>query len=121
MFVRFAVTYKDKDSQQPQGLFHAARTLIDSGKMAVPEADTIQAIFSWFNGNLTVPKRRQLHERAIFWFKNDAQEHISRLWQLAHLLEPHGLLVEFVKTDRPGYVVYEDDHQVAAIPFRDTF
>ena len=33
----------------------------------------------------------------------------------------HGPAVEIVKTRRPGYILYEDDHQVAAIPFRDTF
>jgi hypothetical protein len=26
-----------------------------------------------------------------------------------------------VRTRRPGFVVYEDDVQVAAVPFRDTF
>lgn len=26
-----------------------------------------------------------------------------------------------VRTGRPGVVVYEDDAQVAAVPFRDTF
>ncbi len=121
MFVRFAVTYRDKDSQQPQGLFQAAFTLIRSREATPLEESAIRAITEWFNANLDAPEKRDLPDRAIFWFKGDAQEHIRRLWQLAHLLEPHGLLVEFVKTDRPGYVVYADDHQVAAIPFRDTF
>jgi len=26
-----------------------------------------------------------------------------------------------VRTKRPGFVVYQDDIQVAAVPFRDTF
>jgi hypothetical protein len=26
-----------------------------------------------------------------------------------------------VRTQRPGFVVYEDEIQVAAVPFRDTF
>lgn len=36
------------------------------------------------------------------------------------ILEAYGLLTEMIKTDRPGYVVYEDEHQVTAFPFRDT-
>jgi hypothetical protein len=37
-----------------------------------------------------------------------------------HLLERHGVRTEVLRTDRPGYVVYEDEYQVAAIPFRGT-
>ena len=59
--------------------------------------------------------------RAIFWFKPTATEAIRMLWGLAQLLRGHGYHVEMLTTDRPGYIVYEDDLQVAAIPFRDTF
>jgi hypothetical protein len=31
-----------------------------------------------------------------------------------------GIAVEILCTRRPGYVVYEDDHQVAAESFRDS-
>jgi hypothetical protein len=36
------------------------------------------------------------------------------------ILEAHGVVVERIRTQRPGYIVYEDEHQVAAYPFADT-
>jgi hypothetical protein len=39
---------------------------------------------------------------------------------LKHILESHGIVVDVIKTNRPGYVVYEDDFQVAAEPFSET-
>ena len=36
------------------------------------------------------------------------------------LLEAYGTAVKVIKTRRPGYVVYEDEFQVAAYPFSDT-
>jgi hypothetical protein len=54
---------------------------------------------------------------AISWFKPGAREHISKMRELAALLQAHGLAVQQVHTTRPGYVVYEDEFQVTAIPF----
>jgi len=49
-------------------------------------------------------------------------EHITRMRALAALLDHKDTPVAAFETDKPGYVVYEDEHQVAAIPFgRETF
>jgi hypothetical protein len=40
---------------------------------------------------------------------------------LCNLLEAKGIEITSFKTTRIGYLVYEDDHQVAAKPFADTF
>jgi len=40
--------------------------------------------------------------------------------EIIRLLESHGISVRMIKTDRPGYVVYEDDHQIVAEPFADS-
>lgn len=39
---------------------------------------------------------------------------------LQQILEAHGIRVEIIRTDRPGYIVYEDAYQIAAEPFQDT-
>ena len=39
---------------------------------------------------------------------------------MAAILGEHGIVVETLETERPGYVVYEDDVQVVAEPFSDT-
>jgi hypothetical protein len=38
---------------------------------------------------------------------------------LVALLEHRGVVVEELRTLRPGYVVYEDEFHVATIPFAD--
>lgn len=55
--------------------------------------------------------------RAISWLKLSATEHVAHMRQLVALLEHKDIAVEEFLTDKPGYIVYEDDHQVAAIPF----
>jgi hypothetical protein len=45
----------------------------------------------------------------------------SRLRRLTALLKHAGLAADELRTRRPGYVVYRDDHhQVVALPFADT-
>ena len=79
----------------------------------------------WFDEQLREPSRlaRSRNSRAkkvaISWFKESATEHIQRMRDLVAMLQAHGVAVEVVRTERPGYIVYEDDHQIAAEPFRD--
>ena len=41
---------------------------------------------------------------------------------LAELLDHKDMTVATFESEKPGYVLYEDEHQVAAIPFaRETF
>ena len=57
---------------------------------------------------------------AISWLRDSATCHIRKMRELAALLESYELQVEMLTTSRPGFVVYEDDYQVVAEPFRDT-
>jgi hypothetical protein len=45
-------------------------------------------------------------------------EHISRIWEIVRILERNGIYVKKIRTDKPGYVVYEDAWQLVAEPFR---
>ena len=36
---------------------------------------------------------------------------------MAALLEDYGIFIQVLKVSRPGYVVYEDEHQIVAEPF----
>lgn len=55
--------------------------------------------------------------RALASFKASAVEHISRMRELVALLERKTIFVTELRTERPGYIVYENEHQVAAMPF----
>lgn len=80
----------------------------------------------WFDENLTTPRKFAASSRphakkvAISWFKDSAQAHISRMFALVQILEAHGIVVDVIRTNRPGYIVHEDEHQVTAEPFNDT-
>ena len=53
------------------------------------------------------------------WFREDSAECIDRVWQMVGLLKRSGVAVELIRTTQPGYVTYEDEQQVTAVPFAD--
>jgi hypothetical protein len=104
--------------------FVVACRLRDEGRLV--ESSRFEAIGQWFNLHLPVPSRfrrsggRQARRQAICWFRADATVQLGKVRELAALLDRHGVLTRKMRTRRPGYVVYEDPFQVAAVPFRDT-
>lgn len=68
---------------------------------------------------LTSPPSRT-SKRALSWFKEAALTELRHAHELVELLKGHDLIVEMITTDRPGYVVYEDEYQIVAEPFHDT-
>lgn len=84
------------------------------------DADELRELRAWFNENLEKPSSfgRNKLRLGICWFKTDAAEHISRIWEMVHILERNGIYVKKIRTDKPGYVIYEDEWQLVAEPFR---
>lgn len=115
MFLRFVITQIDDVSHKPQGLFQAAYELLESGDLSASERDLLREVIIWFNKNLPSP-RGMVASREIFWFKSSADECISRMWELTHLLRHHGYLVEVEKCRGLGNIIYDDKFQVAAYP-----
>ena len=124
MYLRIAIASVDAGSHQPQGIFYAAWHLLNSGELTNDEAADLRSLLEWFNENMPSPGpaiRRNLSERAIFWFHPTAHDLIARAWELVQLLRLHGLLVEVLKTRDPGSIVYSDRCQIAAVPNKNTF
>ena len=126
-FVRFIVPYRDKRSTHRSGVFQAAFDLADAGLLTGYEEQHLHEIGLWFDQNLSKPdrfsrKRNSYHRdaRGISWFKDSATDHILRVREIIVLLENHGVHVKQISSERPGYVVYEDEFQVVAEPFADT-
>jgi hypothetical protein len=123
MYIRFVVSERHEDSDRPRGLFSAIYALIESGELELHELRWFEEIEAWFNRHLRRPERfawssrPNAPEHAISWFKASATRHVSRMRELVALLEHKDIHVEELRTDRPGYVLYEDAHQVTAIPF----
>ncbi len=93
------------------------------------DARRLKEILEWFDDNLDLPERfnrtksKGAWRRAaagVSWFKASASEHIAKMRELAAVLGEHGYHVVQLETDRPGFIVYQDDHQIVAEPFADT-
>ena len=126
MYIRFVIHANDEHSGRRQGLFQAMATLEDSGALHDYEQARYDAIYTWFKKNLHKPtsfsRSRKPHAKnvAISWFKDSAKEHIAKMHEVSHMLRSHGVEVEVIRSGKPGYIVYEDNHQVAAEPFQET-
>jgi hypothetical protein len=128
MFLRFVTTELDDESHEQLGVFHAAGKLRVSGSLSQAEEILLQEIRDWFNINLEKPKRftsaklpyYRKRQNGISWFKDSAREHIGKMHEMVALLKHHDVPVRMIKTTRPGYVVYEDDFQIVAVPFADS-
>jgi hypothetical protein len=117
MFIRFTTTEIDRDSHHPKGVFVAAGELRDSSALPRPLEEHLRSVIRWFNENLDAPD--DVDPRSIFWFRASSQQMIHRVWDLVNTLRANGCFVEEVTCHRPGKILFEDDDQVAAIPFRD--
>ncbi len=125
-YVRFVIAQTDEDSGRRQGLFQAISDLEHEGSLLPHEQAEYDSIYEWFRKNLNKPSKLSRASKphaknvAISWFKDSAIEHIGRMHGISEILRAHGVTVHVIRTEKPGYVVYEDMHQVAAEPFNDT-
>jgi hypothetical protein len=126
-FVRFVVDALDEDSGHRLGVFNAVAALRDRGELSADELKVLAEVERWLDVHLPGPKRftRKRNDshrrpRALSWFRDSAVEHIRRMRELCELLTARGVLVHTIVSDRPGYIVYEDDVQVVAEPFADS-
>jgi hypothetical protein len=118
MCLRFVVTQRDGRRSPRQGVFGPAYDLLRGAMLSATEDERLREILDWFEENLPLPDRSKLDPGAIFWFKPGGDRSVKRIWDLVEFLKEHSFHVELIKTRRPGRVCYEDDHQVAATPFR---
>jgi hypothetical protein len=127
MFLRFVSDVPDDDnSNEPAGLFLVASWVRDHRRAPQSALDRLKEIREWFNEHLERPQRfnrsRRPHrkQKAISWFRVTALEHIRRAREMAAIVAASGYAIREVRTERPGYIVYEDEFQVVAEPFSET-
>lgn len=117
-YIRFQCRLRCRYTGRPIGIFVAAGRVQD--RKGVPEStqEMLGDAISWFNQNLRVPALDDDQWRCLFWFRSGSQEIIRRLWELTYLLQDEGIFIQKVRTCDPGRVIYQDEHQVAAVPGR---
>ncbi len=121
MYIRFAQTRRDPVCRVAPGLFHAFHRLppFDASDWRHQE---IRRVYGWFNRNLDVPHRlaakvgRHGARRGVYWFADEAGEHVSEARYLAWLLSDVGVPIDEWRSPRPGVRIWEDPHQVVVIP-----
>lgn len=124
MFIRFVPMTEVAESEYNWSLFGAIGHLLDSDDVPVYSRSQLSEIDSWFRDHLSKPSRLSRstkpnsNDDAVCWFKATAHECIGRLREAVSILELHDIRIQMLTTNKPGYIVYEDDYQVAAVPFR---
>jgi hypothetical protein len=124
--IRFVTSNRHPPYGHRTGVFQVAYELGRQNGLVEPGCSELRSILDWFSAHLAKPERftRSRYPRAkntaISWIRSSAIEHTRKLRQLVKLVESAGIEVEELRTTRPGYLVYEDRHQVVALPFTDT-
>ena len=129
MYVRFVLPKKKHpDTGVEAGVFTVAYALRRKSDLPRHEGDELDELLCWFDERLDVPARfnrtkskgyERRATKGISWFKSTARLHVSKMQRLAVILRGQGLFVTMIKIRNPGYIVYEDDHQVVAEPFNE--
>jgi len=125
--LRFVLPNLHPDTGVREGVFGAAYDLLDGNVISVADRQFLDELLAWLETNLATPKRfnrskskgyDRRRTAGVSWLKPPALEHLARMRALAAILEKNGYQVSRISTTRPGYVIFEDDHQVIAEPFR---
>ena len=119
-YIRFAIVWKDKENHFERGVFHAVTQALERRDITGSNAVELNDLLAWFGTHLQNPisEGRDKDRRGVCWFKVTAAEHISRVQQMVRILQRNGISVMRIRTDKPGYVIYEDEWQLVAEPAR---
>lgn len=124
MYVRFVIDELDEDSNQRTGVFQAIRLMKKEDCFCSYELDYIEEVMNWFDENLESPfdylNKHRLRKSgvSISWFKETAHEHIEKVREFVHILENNGVVVDMIVTNNPGKIIYSDEFQIFANPYR---
>jgi len=117
-FIRFQTTMPCPTTGKRLGVFHAAYYVEEEDVLSTEAYEKLKDSFAWFAKHLRSPALRGKPTRGVFWFRSAAEEFISRVWDIVDVLQSADVIVERHATKRPGAIVYSDDQQIVAIPYR---
>lgn len=126
MYIRFVVDIKDERSGRRKGVFAALGVFKKTPEVSGQDYSSYRKLVEWFNENLDMPNkfnrssRSNAKPKALSWYKDSATKYIQKTREVAELLTKYGIEVEMLKTNRPGYIVYESETQIVAEPYNDT-
>lgn len=114
MFVRFVVGSDGQHHKELTGIFTEARFLRERGELTAEEDARLEDLYEWFEEHVPVPpfSTGRFPRDAVAWFKDDAGEPVTKMWDIVALLREHGAEVRLLRSPNPGRVVYDDRVQV---------
>lgn len=128
VYLRFVLPGLNQDTGTKDGVFETAYQLRREGELSEHERAELDELLHWFGENLETPNRFNRTKskgyyrrttKGISWFKSSAETHVTKMHRMVAILGDQGHHVSMIKASNPGYIVYEDDHQVVAEPFSD--
>ena len=119
-YLRFAGFTRDDRTWCSVGLFQIAYGLVDGHVDDYLHSELAECL-DWFHRNLPAPDRLYRPGRnryAVSWFRSTARPWLRMARRLVIAVEEAGIPIQTLRTATPGYVVYQDAHQVVAVPFQ---
>ena len=125
MYLRFITQFINPYNESETGIFMALKYVRDDYPFAQDDDILkLKLLTGWFNECLDKPTKfsnatnKSPAKVSLSWFKDSAKEHIQKIHELIEILERYDFIVDRITTQNPGYIVYEDEFQVSAIPFK---
>ena len=128
-YLRIVVDEKLALNGAREGFFRKAYELRRNGTMSVDQHRKLDRYLNFLDDHIDVPskfskstsKAAEYREtKGICWFKTSANAEVEVALALARLLDDLGIASTVLRTNRIGYVVFEDEVQIVAEPFSDT-
>lgn len=118
MFVRFTINKINSQSGVRQGILGAAFQLQRSGRLDAVTLAELTRVLEWLKTNLVTPEIFDKPEnlKGVCWFKSSQSHIVDLVKGIIPIMESGGFVVEIESSEFPGEIVYEDVHQVVAIP-----
>ena len=113
-FVRLSIDSTDPSSGHPQGILRATSAIEDDPRLSGFDRTKLKRAIRWFNRHLHAPKLWD--RRAVFWFRLEATSFREQAWPIVRVLQICGHSVWMTTSTSPGWIIYQDDLQIAAVP-----
>ncbi|WP_226366947.1 hypothetical protein [Pseudonocardia sp. ICBG162] len=118
-FVRYESPIED-DLGRRVGVFGLTNTLGRSGHLSAADHQFWRTSNEWYNQTLVYPPTgaydKLAHPLAAAWFKATATQFLAPIDGYLAILRRHGVACIERRSDDPGRVIYEDQHQVVVVP-----
>jgi len=125
MYLRFTTQFINPYGELETGIFMALKYLRDDHSLTKEEhIIKLKELSRWFDKNLEKPTRlskgtsKYNADISLSWFKDSAQEHIKKMQDFIEIAGHYDMIIERIASKNPGYIVFEDDYQVSAVPFK---